>query len=453
MGRTTLLTCLACWVVLSGPFSSQAYAVQSDSLRVARATLRDWEQQMRLAIFDRGGSFSGRTGDRGILERFNEAMDAEYDLDVISSTFSLTETYEWYQRANGARYWGGSIDHLQLVQGADLRTEVPLGGTWSADVWFTHEHSLRVRRNLLWLGFSKRFSEHGTRAFLQGTLSAEKPEADIEAGFVWSSGRSEVTFAIAALDLFSDLIYQDLEVDPRIEDQALDYTAHPFTARLAADLSLGPTFRIEAFGLILTPTTLLVESQTRPGTGFEQDERYAYAGGQLAWQPSQRSAIGGFATWVRARTHRAPLSTGSPDDDFDLTESSWSAGIYAIHRFQARFALESWLAHVWRDEDRLLPDAATTGIAYMERTWASRNSLIYRAASGFRGDLGLDFTARNADDPAPVPTLEPLEKNNFRLRGDLGWHFDGRAMFLVGGNLDLDEMSFDGAHGRFMLFW
>ncbi|UCC73352.1 MAG: hypothetical protein JSV86_01955, partial [Gemmatimonadota bacterium] len=71
---------------------------QADSLYSAHATLRGWEERARLAIFDRSGSYFGRTSDQGILQRFNEKMDSEYPLDLISSTFSLGETYEWYQR-------------------------------------------------------------------------------------------------------------------------------------------------------------------------------------------------------------------------------------------------------------------------------------------------------------------------------------------------------------------
>ena len=46
---------------------------------------------------------------------------------------------------------------------------------------------------------------------------------------------------------------------------------------------------------------------------------------------------------------------------------------------------------------------------YEDRTWAGRNSLIYKTASGFRGELGLDFTvwetaARRRSRPYPLWT-------------------------------------------------
>ena len=437
---------------LLGP-RSVTYA-QSDSSEVARGTLRGWEEQVRLAIFDRGGSFYGRTSELGILQRFNKDMDSEYDLDVISSAFSLSEEYQWYQRENGARYWAGSIDHLQLIQHGDFKASVALGASWAADVWFTYQETLRARRALPWLGFRRKLSEGDAHVFLRGTLQAIKPDADLELGLVLTPGGGTLTVAVAALDLFSDFNYQVLEVNPSIADSALDYTSHPFTVRAALDMPIGGHFRTEAYALVLTPTRVAVESQTRPGDGFAQDETYAYAGGLAEWEPSAGTALGLLATWVRASLDREALAAGRPADDFSLTEESWRVGLYAMHRFPSRLALETWLARIWRTEGRLRPDTAVApSTDYEDRTWAGRNSLIYRARSGFRGEIGLDFTARATAGPTPVPTISPLDRNNVRLRADLGWHFGRKAVFLLGANLDLDHGGFDGAHGRFMLRW
>ena len=68
-----------------------------------------------------------------------------------------------------------------------------------------------------------------------------------------------------------------------------------------------------------------------------------------------------------------------------------------------------------------------------------------RPADGWR-------TARWTSGPTPVPTLEALDQDNARLRADIGWSFD-RALFIAGANLDVDKSRFDGAHGRFALYW
>ncbi len=409
---------------------------------------------MRLALFDRAGSAFGRTSDRGILQRFNEAMDAEYELDAISSSFSLSEDYDWRNRHAGARYWAGSLDHLQVIQAGDIKSRVALSETWGAEVRFNLDESLTAQRRLLRLGLRRELSGGRGSAFAQGTLRAIKPEIDIEVGFRWSLAGGEVTVAVAALDLFSDLVYQGLGVAAGIADSALDYTAHPFTARLGLDVPLGEDWRLEAYALQLTPTAITVQSRTDSLAGFSQDERYGYAGALLEYSPSQATALGTFGTRVRARLARSPLTAGTPADAFRLTEVTSRIGLYAIHRFPGRLSIEGWLARIWRIEDRRRREtSAIPGIDYEDRTWAGRWSVVYRGPGGFRAMPGLDFTLRSASGMQPVTTREPLARDNVRFRGDLGWRVHDAALFIVGANVDLDEGSFDGAHGRFRLFW
>jgi hypothetical protein len=437
--------------------SCRALLAQSTYPPPAHATLRDWEEQARLAIFDRSGSYFGRTSDRGILQRFNETMDFEYHIDLVSYGFSLSDVYDWYRHTGGARFWAGSIDHRRLIQQADLSASVALGAAWAVDLFLTHQQTLEVQRNLLRLRFRRRLFDGRAHAFLLGTLKADKPEADIEVGFTWFLGPGELTLAFAALDLFSDFIYKTLEIGPPVADTALDYTAHPYTARLALDISLGRQFRAEAYALAMTPTTVRAESQTVRDEGFTQDERYAYAGGLLEWSPSSRTALGGFGNRVRARLGRSRLPLGRPEDDFDLTERTSQLGLYGIHRFSGRFSTEAWLARVWRSEDRVRPDtSAAPNVDYADRAWAGRTLLTYRARNGFRGDLSLDFLTREIVERDDVPGVGGLDRDNFRLRFGLGWQFEAGAQFMLGASIDLDDSrgrGFDGAYGRFVLYW
>ncbi len=432
--------------------SSRAAAQADSSHRTPpRATLLGWEESVRFAIFDRAGSAHGRTSHRGILQRFDEAMDAEYDLDIISSAFALTETYRWHRREAGARFRAGSIDHLRLVQQGDLKARVALGAEWFLKARFVHDESLTAERNLLWLGFAKRFAAGRYSVFVQGTLRTRKPESDVELGFTWTAQRARVTVAIAALDPFNDLIFQTLEVGPGIADTTLDYTSHPFTLRFIADLTLGRTVRAELLGLAMSPTAVTARVGPSRAPGFEQDEGYAYAGGLLGWEPSAETGLGAFATWVRAHLARAPLAAGRPEDAFELTETTSTLGIYAIHQLNQRLAFEGWGARIWRLENRL--PTGTAENEYEDRTWAGRTSLTHGSGRGFNATLGLDFTARRLSGPPPVTTLEPLARDNFRLRADLGWRFGGRASLVAGAGLDLDTGRFDGAHGRFRVYW
>ncbi len=450
---------LAVWVGLTLVASSSAASAQSDSTEVARATLRQWNERHKLTIFDRSGSLFGRLSDQGVLQRFTDAVDDEYDLDFISSSLSLTEVYRWYQQENGARFWAGSINNVQLVQEADVVASIWFGDSWGGQVRFTHQRTQQARRSLPQVEVRRKLFGGRARAFLYSTLNDEKADIDMELGLVWSAGAGELTFAVAALDLFNDLIFQTLVPSRFTTDTLLDYTQHPFTGRVALDVPLGRQFRAEAYALGMTPTRLVVEVRPNPDSGFVQDERYAYAGGLIEWGPSEQSGLGFFATWLRARLDRAPLPDGRPEDDFDLTEKTAQFGVYGIHRFARRFEVEAWLARVWRTEERVTPDpSAGANLDYEDRAWAGRGSLVYGARSGFRGELGLDLLAREAVGPSTRPGFRFLGRDNFRLRFDVGWHFGGRAFFVIGANLDLDgdmgrTSRFDGAHGRFSLYW
>jgi hypothetical protein len=436
-------------------------AAQVDST-AAHATLRGWNEQMWLTVFDRAGNIFGRTSDRGILQRFNARMDSEYQLDFVSYFYSLREVYTWYQADSGVRFWTGSIDHLNLIQQGDFRAAVPLGDTWSLDAWFRYEQTLEADRSLLTARF--RHQTFGGRGefFLLGTIPPVKADADLELGFNWSIAGGVITAAVGALDVFSDLIYQDLEVPANIADTTFNYTAQPFSGRVALDLPLGRRFRLEGYGLVMTPTRFVAESRSDPGGGFAQDERFGYAGGLLEWTPSYRSAVGGIATWVASRVERTRLPAGQAEDDFDLEQATYRLGVYGLHRFSDRFELEAWLTRIWRSEERIRPDTAVApNVDYEDRAWAGRSTLTYRAGSGFRADLGFDLLARDISKGALVPRPEVLGRDNARIRLGVGWHFGKAAYVLVGFNLDVDSSrlfggedgTFDGAYGRFSLYW
>jgi hypothetical protein len=455
--RSVRSALLACAALAAAAVPRIAHA-QPDTTDAVHATLRWWDEQLWMTIFDRGGSFYGRTSDRGILQRFNETMDWEYHIDLLSYRFTLAEVARWYRNENGVRLWAGSIDHVRLVQWAQLKARVPLGGAWTAEAQLTQERTLQAERGLAWLRIARGVAGGRGRLFLRGTIKPDKPESDIELGTTWRLAGGTVTVALGALDLFSDFIYQSLGAPVNVADSALDYRTHPYTLRAAADLPLGRGFRVEGYALAMTPTRVVAESQTEPDVGFVQDERFAYAGALLEWAPTPATALGGFATGVRARTGRRPLAAGRPEDDYDLTERTWRLGLYAIHRFVDRLQAEAWLAHTWRTEDRARPDTTVApNVDYEDRTWAGRLGLTYRARSGFTAELGFDFTVRDLVGRDRLPGA--IEAGNSRLRFDLGWQVGRRALFLLGSNVDLDgdrggaTGAFDGGHGRFALYW
>lgn len=454
---TKILPLLLPWVLVAD-ISPAALQGQVDSGEAVHATLRGWEDNARLTIFDRSGSFHGRLSDRGILQRFTELLDHEYTLDLVSFGFSLTEDYRWYTNRHGARAWGGSINHRFLAQSAEFAGTVPVGEAWAFDVLFNFEETLQADRALVRAGFRGSFAEDKVTGFVTGYLKADKPEMDFELGLTLKPGRSNITVAFAALDLFNDLIYQQLGVGPPIAPQSLDYTKHPLTARVAADIPLGRFFRTEVYGLYMTPSQLVVTEQPAEDSSFVQDERYAYAGALLEWAPARHTALGAIATYVDAGSDRSFLDPSASPNAFDLTERTARVGAYGI-RTLGRFEIEGRFAHEWRIENRLRADTtASPSTEYEDRAWVGRTSISYRARSGFRADVGFDFVLRDVVKAADLPG-DDLDAEDIRLRFDLGWNFGETAMFVAGWKADLDGQQetalgvLDGAHGRFQVFW
>ena len=93
-----------------------------------------------------------------------------------------------------------------------------MSDAWAIGTRFTHQQTLEADRNLIRLDLRRRFAGGRTGAFLEGTFIAEKSEIDAELGYSWSPGAGDVTIAVAALDLFNDVVYQGLEVSPAIAD-------------------------------------------------------------------------------------------------------------------------------------------------------------------------------------------------------------------------------------------
>jgi hypothetical protein len=195
-------------------------------------------------------------------------------------------------------------------------------------------------------------------------------------------------------------------------------------------------------------------------SGFAQDEDYAYAGGLLEWEPSRRTAVGAFGTWVRAHLDRSALPLSLPEDNFSLTEKTWQAGLYLLHAFSPGFRTEAWVARVWRAEQRLRPDTTVApAVDHEDRSWAGKVSVRYGRWQGFQGELGLDYFARDVIRSSGGPDPARFDDTHARLRFDIGWRFGERAYLMAGTNADLDQDNdtatgwFDGAHARFALYW
>ena len=78
---------------------------------------------------------------------------------------------------------------------------------------FNHQATYQANRSALRFGVRKGLSHGKIVLFGTGVISAQKPESDLELGVMLEPvAETKVTVAVAALDLFNNLIYETLGV-------------------------------------------------------------------------------------------------------------------------------------------------------------------------------------------------------------------------------------------------
>lgn len=425
----------------------------------ARGTLRGWADATWYLLEDRTGARDGRLSRAGILQRFHERIDDEYQLDLISSRFSLSDDYEWYARESGVRYWAGSINHRELISGGDFKAWVRIAEGWRGLVVFRNEESPVLYRNLFRVGVFREWAGGGV-VFVEGSLHEVKPDMDLGVGAGWRGEGVRGSASVVLLDVFSDFIYQVLGIYPGLERTAIDYEGQPVALRGWVELAGLPRVRVEGYGAFLFPVRLRAYDQVVPDSGFWQEERFGYAAGLVEWSPAPWLRVGGYGSAVQARLDRAPLAAGSPHDDFALTERTVRAGAFVLARPLARWLAEGWVEREWRPERRRARREPADEVDYEGRAWSGSVLLGYRAGSGFALNTAFDFDLREAvRGLEEVPRAEPYVRDNTRLRFEVGWEAGGRWAVFAGANYDVDSdppydrPRFDGAHGRFVVYW
>ncbi len=450
--RTSLLT-----LVLGAVPGS---AVSQTDPSTLHATNADWVEHTWLLLLDGGAPADGRLTDRGVLLRFHPNIDEEYWIDFVSSQPGLTEQYEWWNRKNGARYWGGSVNHLRLVAGGDFKARAPLGRGWTAQAKFTYADYEELTRALVRIGFEKRWRS-GAFTFLHGTLPAVKPEMDLELGVGISRKAIAASVSLTALDVFNDVIFEGLDVFEGFADTAVAYRQFPWAVRSRVRWSPVSRIRLEADAAVVVSSSLTAFRQLAPDTGFTQEKEFAFVGLLGEYAVSPRVRTGAFLQWVRAETDRAPLLQGDPLVDYLLTERTTRAGAYVLVDLGDRWRSETWLVRELRPETRIDRSGPGGDVDYEDRSWLGSTTVEYRPRGGFRAHAAFEMDVREViRGSGQVPTRGQLGVHNFRLRFDVGWQFGRRFLLLGGYRLDLDtdpqianRPGFDGAHGRFTMYW
>jgi hypothetical protein len=425
------------------------------------ATVLCWSDRTWLYLLDREGVEGGRLNDQGMLMRFHPAIDDEYATDVISVFPGLGDEYAWETRENGARYRAGSINHRDLIAGLDVKANVSLGRGWRARFRFDKEDRPGLARNVPRIGFEKAWSP-GMFAFAEGTLSPLKPDMDVAVGGGWRDRNGSVQASFTVLDAFSDVIYQGLVVYAGFADTATDYERRPYALRGTAERQIGRHVRVQLDVGGSPSSTVRAYRQVAPDSGFRQFEEYAQAAGLVEWTTLPWLRAGALGTWVRAELDRTPLPLGRAEDDFRLVEQTTQLGGYVLVQPHPQWRFESWLLREHRPQTKDFGDESLDDVDYEDRAWRSQTLLRWLARFGLKAEAALEMDLRDVirGEAREVPSVEgDLARHNTRLRLEVGWRYKDRFRVDGGYRIDLDgdtgtdHGSFDGAHGRFVLFW
>jgi len=456
-----LLRCaLVCvWLAL-GLVAVPSGGRAQDGPPLLHATLRGWADYHWLHILNRSGARGGRFSDLGILRRFHPDTETEYVLNLISNRFTLSENYDWYRRDRGFRWVGGSVTSQGLMQSMEFKIAVPITGGWNADVWYNREANVPANLDVMRIAIGHRW-QSGLYVFAGPAIVTHKPDADVLLGAGWrstSGAPGEFSLTFGALDRFNNYVYDVLGVPT--SDTTLIYEQYPHIVRATAEFEIASRIRIEGHAALQFPSTLRAFVKSDPDSGFEQVERFGYAGGLLEYTIERWGSVGTIFHYVRAETERSQLPKGLPEDNFTRTESEMWLGAYLLLRPFPFLEFEGWLARNWRPEE--LQSAAGSprpDIDYEDRAWSGMATLTYGKATGFTADLGLVYDVREIVRGAgQLPTDHDIGRSNTRLRMDVGWRLDRRAYVYIGTAFDLDAGSVffkrgppDGYRARFVV--
>ena len=460
----TILQLAALLSVMQVALSPVSASAQVDSTSL-HATLSGWDESNWLQFLNRDAADGGRMSTLGILQRFHENIDFEYEMDRLTSQFSLVEDYSWYRlQDDGVRWRGGSINKRDILTRVQFKTTISIGKSWDFKLRFDKKVSPVTDRSRLTFAFDKSWNS-GLFAFAKGSLDALKTDSDVEFGVGWRSSaltnpRHEARLSLAVVDWANNLVYVRLNAAEQTPiDSTLAYDKQPLALRGSVSSGITQTLRLEAFGALAAPSTLDQYEGFTPDQGIRHEERFGYAGGLVEWSIRPNLRIGGFGTYIEARTVRSALSADQGVEEYRLVEATTNLGAFGLFGMGKSWHLEAIIARNWRPEERDYVDSTLTDVDYLDQSWTGKLLARRSAPRGLMTDLGFYWDARDiARGAGQVPSAGNLGWHNYRLNVMVGWRFNVNFMFLIGAGLDMDALPqiqglFDGLKARFTVVW
>ena len=324
--------------------SASSAGAESDSAAIA--TLTTWADKVWMSLLDRDGAYFGRLAEEGVFQRFNPRMDHEYEVDVRSSLFGPAEDARWAGLSGGFRLAGASISHPHIFNVVDWRQEIHVAGPVDLTARYHRERSLTARRDYPWVGVRWR-DVLGTPWTVRVGLGVHffKPSADVEVALAraWRDAEDRtwsLEVRLAALDAFSEAIFQGLGVRADDVDAHYDYAGAPLAARTTLKAAAS-RWRAELHAGSSRRSEMRVTFPASGRAPFTQLEQVAFVGALLQVTPVERVTTALYGAWARADTERRAPASGL---GFTLREQTVTVGARARTRLNQAWAVEAELA-------------------------------------------------------------------------------------------------------------
>src|SRR5438067_1536569 len=433
-------------------------------------TLQSWADETWLRFTDRSGMVDGRFSRSGILQRFHRRMDAQYDINLLTTRWPPDDDAEWHTHANGARIYAGSFERAEMATGLEMKVAAPLSRRWTLGVTVQSEHDLENRHDLLRAGVT-RVLRRGVDAYVESSLKSDKADMDGTAGVRWRRRGVEARADVTVLDFANGVVSGNNRLlRDLLYDSTYRYARQPVALRTTLRTALGARAWAELQTAEAEPGRVTMERLPQPG-GFAQGERAGYRGLLVGSRLGRAAQLGAFATTARARTERSPLAPAASSlDDFVLVEETRQAGVLGTAAPAARLHLSMWTAVTARTEtgDHRHPDltGAPADVHYADRAFDARLVTRYGAPAG-RVQLVADAAyddRHNVRGLGTVPGRQAVPHYSL-MRAALmaGWRGPSRTEFLLGVRLEHDidtpggtlrrALSEAGYQGRGTFYW
>ena len=480
--------CLSAFVILSLQGNLNLLEAQP------RATLKGWENNLRLTIKDRSNNVGGFYYDRGLFRMHTPEMSPEHALDIFTYRFSYFEDYEWLKSDNGFRTFAGSLNTPVFVVQSEFKSTLSTSDNGNFSIHAVQQEHLRAKRGLFLLGYIHRLGDMHSVG-ISHTLGQQK--TDLDATFSYIFGTEEtgwITADVTLLDWANNFV-SELSTERQSEFEIRQtYSRKPYLFTLRLESPQVWIFRGEAVASFQPRSAAEVSRRDFPGENFRLEDWVNYQGALL-----EARFPGGTAGVIYQRTFARMEREPAPGSDYQLDygnrQVQQRAGLYLTYKWKS-FGIEQWF-WIERNRDQQFdenPDAYATQDSnvrsydnrpdrypfdFNEMRRFNKTRLFYEP----EGRLISLFLEHNGDWRTPAfdgqsSTVRAISYRNYypnhivarneRLTLGVGFAFSEHANLTLGVSLDLDHdlyngwgnrrpdaspAYFDGGFGRLQVMW